>query len=200
MDQNKEMLKASVWDVDMNTSLNEQYFQKLAFYFAVIDRVNRILVGVLAFASIITYQYTNISLWLSIGGFIVAIILNVLSFHQWELTCRMLQSEWSELRSDLQKFERDAYGTVFDLTFLIRTKNKFDEPLPKGQHERLSEITTRRNELNARDFVRWQWLIDRTWAEEVQRRYGPGVITPEQQREAIEKLRPIYGNGSPAVA
>jgi hypothetical protein len=157
--------------------------------------VIRIAVGLAALGSVLFASKAELSYALSLAGVVVTLVLNILPVQKWELDCRVVQTRWAQLRSELQQFEVALYGGVLNLTMLIRTKGQFEVPLTKGQSDRLAEIVAKRNDLNPQDPLRWQWRINRTWKQETARRYGKGVVTPEQQREAIKKLRGVSAMG-----
>jgi hypothetical protein len=130
----------------------------------------------------------------------IAVALNILPVFKWELDFRLLQSQWGELRGQIQAFEVEVYNTTIDLDFLVRTKGQFAAKMSEREADGLAKIVARRQVLHSRDVIRWQPLIDRTYLEERQRRYGKGVRTAADEQRVIDEKRALFLASKDAVA
>jgi hypothetical protein len=118
----KEGNDGPFWFNHFSACMNERYFAKEAKRFGRYDKITRVVMGLVAIASVLVGIFSLpqvgggahvawISVGLSVFGLCVAYVLNVIPFKDNEILNREFQRQWNDLRYDLDLLESEIRET-----------------------------------------------------------------------------------------
>lgn len=203
-----ENLKGQAWSLDCNIGRNVRYYRYLYVTAASVERLVRLAVGVLAVLGLIAAvngAWPGASFGLAVASVIVAILLNILPFHGYELSFRILMERYTVLHGRLRQFESREFGFLLsDGEEFIRRKYELEgKPVSKSVQERFAELLGEHSGMEATEAFDWDWLNRHCQKLERRSRWGPTVSTHDQETAAIEALRAKYHpdrHGPPVAA
>jgi hypothetical protein len=200
----KENLKNSVWELSFIVSMNQDYYQTLTFYAACLDRLVRIVVGILAVFSLIIACVPDWGSWsitLAIVSLVTALVLNIVPLQNYERKFAQLYQQWTDLRAHLQRFEIRVFGQVLEANFMICSKGRLIEKVLPADARDFQDLTNERHRIEADEFWDCDWLNRKCQRAERQRRWGPQIKTYEQEIAEISRRKEEFKkeNSAPAA-
>ncbi|HVV73550.1 MAG TPA: hypothetical protein VHI52_18900 [Verrucomicrobiae bacterium] len=119
--------QSHIWNLVRTCSINQRYHQRLEWWWKIADRTAKILVAVVAVAALVVTlldeEWKPTELWLAGIAAVLAIVLNVLPFGEYEKEHGEFFRAWSDIRIDTE-------------TLCLKT---CEEPVSGHMLERLSE-------------------------------------------------------------
>lgn len=177
-------------DLEFEISINQCYHQRMASIFGWIDRALKIIVGIIAVASVAVSMtgYAVASAAISIIGLIVAIALNLSPVDKWGRQHLTLFQRWTDLHKDVERLEM----TLLDVA---GTEGRKLNSLGKD----FGLLNDRRHEIEEDEPTPWTHVLKHCQHNENERRWGPGVRTYEQAKAAEARANEAQGrtNQSP---
>lgn len=167
---NAEAFKNKQYHLSVTAGMNQRIHQERASYWVCRDRAFKIMVGVLAIASLCLttvawsiggYWWNLSSVVASSAAAVVAIILNVIPLADWASTHNALFQRWTDFREDVD-------ALLFDLA---------NETTPELK-DRLKSLEAKQHRICGTEPAPKQGIIDRCYADELKsRKQVPATCT-----------------------
>lgn len=169
-----------IHDLGFTAVVNQRYHQILEWRWATLDRLMRILIGVLAAFGVLLAAlgspWGTLSLVVPMAALIAAILLNILPFGEIQRFYRDLFRRWSDLRQEVEL----ARMAVRDLQ---------GQDVPEHLFQRLQSLMQRKAAILADEPAAWRGLLIRCQEETTESIWGKGIRTPEQVQQKLQELR-----------
>src|SRR5579859_7622665 len=99
-------LKTSLWEVIRYCDMNQRYHQRLSWWFGLLDKLAKIAVAVVAVVAVVLAlsgeAWKTYDIGWSVAAAVLAVILNVLPFGEYERFYDEMFRRWSDLRIDAE--------------------------------------------------------------------------------------------------
>ncbi len=164
--------KNKIVDLICYCDINQRYSQRLAWWYGLADKSSKIAVAVVAVVAVVLALldegWKNTEIVWAIAAAVLAVVLNVLPFGEYEKFYDEMFRCWSDLRIDaeLQK---------------LKNRGESQSNIPDHAAERFQELRQKQYSLNAEEPAPWGWLLNICQRDMNQRHWG--VRTNEQVRE-----------------
>lgn len=173
----RKLLEGELYELSFYAGMNRTYHERLVDRYAWRDRAIKITLGLLTVVGFGTALLGFWSLGAAIAGAVVsflslaaAVVLNIVPFDAWERRHEALRARWLDLEGDVSGLQTQLKLAGDDGSAAIA--------------ERLPDLVSRRNRIEAVEPPGDTRLIHECQEDENERRWGSGVRTDDQVRQA----------------
>ena len=167
---NPHEFQQKVWELTQTAAINQRYHQRLEWWWGAADKLVRILVGILAVASLVVTiagsDFQTSAVVIGFASVIAAIVLNVIPLGDREKFYGEMFRRWSDFRKDAEKLGR----------YLSESNDKPS----KADIELLRELEGKQHALDADEPAPWRRLLRESQEDQNESIWGEGIRTPEQ--------------------
>ena len=166
--------------------INQRYHQRLGWWFGVADKLAKISVAIVAVVAVVLAlsgeEWKIYEVGWAIAAAVLAVVLNVLPFGEYEKFYDEMFRSWSDLRIEAE-------------TQKVKVRGEPGANVPDHVSERFTELNQRQHSLNSEEPSPWRWLLKICQQDRNQRKWG--VRTNEEVR--AERARRAAAAARPAV-
>lgn len=157
-----------LWELRGTCAINQRYHQLLAWWWKAADRFAKISVAAVAVAALVTAllgeSWKECEVVLALVAAVLAIVLNVLPFGEYEKTYDEFFRSWSDIRIDAEVLRLKVCSDVVEDHWI----------------ERLTELRAKEHALDAKEPAPVRWILRRCQEDEREATWGRGIRTAEQ--------------------
>lgn len=184
-----EEAKDLTWELVMTCDINQRYHQRLTWRWKVADKAAKIAVALtasLAFAAaFFDHDLKTLERWLAALALVVAVLLNVTPFGEYEKFYERMFLGWSKLRRCADSFS-------------LKLEDVGEETVPVFLAEKFLEMKNEMNLLHSEEPAPWRPLLIRCQEESNESVYGEGCRTVQDIEVKKREQSPTSGQTTSA--